>query len=132
MDQLVTTLKAVSDEARLRILNLLIHRGELCVCDIEAVMGFTQTKVSRHLAYLRRAQLVHARRKGLWMLYTIASPRTAGQKEALAFLARILNEHPVARKDLRTLDARMQKGCCAASTLTDGTLTAVVSTLYTS
>jgi ArsR family transcriptional regulator len=132
MDHLVAILKAVSDEARLRILNLLIHRGELCVCDIEAVMGFTQTKVSRHLAYLRRAQLVNARRKGLWMLYAIAPARNAGQKEALAFLARALNDNPVARKDLKSLDARMQKGCCAASSLSDGTLSAVVSTLYTS
>jgi ArsR family transcriptional regulator len=132
MEYFVSILKAVSDEARLRILNLLIHRGELCVCDIEAVMGFTQTKVSRHLAYLRRAQLVIAHRKGLWMLYAVAPARNAGQKEALAFLARALNEDPVAQRDLKALDARMQKGCCAASSLTDGTLTAVVSTLYTS
>ena len=49
MKELAAVFKALADEARLRILNLLFRTGELCVCDIEATTGFTQTKVSRHL-----------------------------------------------------------------------------------
>lgn len=115
MEHTIAALRAVSDGSRLRILNLLIHRGELCVCDIEAILGATQTKVSRHLAYLRRSGLVRARRSGLWMLYSIPGAPEGSQKEILAILPRLLSTTDVATRDLRRLDARMRKGCCAAT-----------------
>ena len=113
MDTLAAVFKALSDEARLRILNLLFYSGELCVCDIEEVMGFTQTKVSRHLAYLRKVGLVDDRRQGLWMLYSIASPKNEEQKQILAFLADLLNSNDVAQRDAKRLASRIRKGCCA-------------------
>ncbi|MBI2094879.1 MAG: metalloregulator ArsR/SmtB family transcription factor [Candidatus Omnitrophica bacterium] len=61
---------ALADETRLRILNLLAE-GELCVCDIVGVLREPQSKVSRHLAYLRRAGLAQARKEGLWMHYEL-------------------------------------------------------------
>jgi len=64
---------ALADETRLRILNLL-HEGELCVCDVMRVLNVPQSKVSRHLAYLRRAGLVKARKEGLWMHYRLSKP----------------------------------------------------------
>ena len=91
MKSFAIVFKALSDIARLRIINLLFHSGELCVCDIEVVMGFTQTKVSRHLAYLRKAGLVDDRKKGLWMLYSIAKPRNEEQQRMLDFLADLLD-----------------------------------------
>src|SRR4051812_35263204 len=63
--------RAFSDRTRLRILNLL-RGGELCVCDIVRVLHLPQPKISRHLAYLRRARLVLARKEGLWMHYRLA------------------------------------------------------------
>lgn len=113
MKSFATVFKALSDDSRLRIINLLFHSGELCVCDIEEVMGFTQTKVSRHLAYLRKARLVDDRRQGLWMLYSIAKPRNAEQKTILDFLAGLLNSNDVARRDAERLASRIRKGCCA-------------------
>ena len=113
MQHTVRVVKAISDESRLRILNLLVHRGELCVCDIEAILGATQTKVSRHLAYLRRSGLVRVRRSGLWMLYSIPAAPDGPWKTVLAFLPRLLAENEVAQKDLKKLDARMRRGCCA-------------------
>jgi len=118
MEHIIPVLKAISDESRLRILNLLISRGELCVCDIEAILGATQTKVSRHLAYLRRSGLVNARRSGLWILYSIAPSPDGPRKEVLSFLPRILNTDDVARRDLKRLDARMRRGCCATTSVT--------------
>jgi ArsR family transcriptional regulator, arsenate/arsenite/antimonite-responsive transcriptional repressor len=109
--------KALSDESRLRIMNLLYFSGELCVCDIEEVMGFTQTKVSRHLAYLRRAGLVDDRRKGLWMLYSIAKPRSQEQQKILTFLADLLQSNEVAQKDAKRLASQIRKGCCATYTV---------------
>lgn len=117
MERIVPLLKGIADESRLRILNLLIGRGELCVCDIEAILGATQTKVSRHLAYLRRSGMVRVRRSGVWMLYSIAPPTDETKKEALAFLTRILGTNELARKDRKRLDARMRQGCCATATL---------------
>ena len=113
MKSFAAVFKALSDVSRLRILNLLLHSGELCVCDIEEVMGFTQTKVSRHLAYLRNAGLVDDRKKGLWMLYSIAKPVNEEQKRILDFLAEILRSDAVARRDAERLASRIRKGCCA-------------------
>ncbi len=113
MKSFAPVFKALSDDSRLRIINLLFHSGELCVCDIEDVMGFTQTKVSRHLAYLRRAGLVDDRRQGLWMLYSIAKPRTDEQKRIIDFLESLLKGNDVARRDAERLAGRIKKGCCA-------------------
>ena len=112
MNSFAPVFKALSDDSRLRIINLLFYSGELCVCDIEEVMGFTQTKVSRHLAYLRKAGLVDDRKKGLWMLYSIAKPRNEGHRKVLDFLADILRSDAVARKDAERLASRIRKGCC--------------------
>jgi ArsR family transcriptional regulator, arsenate/arsenite/antimonite-responsive transcriptional repressor len=112
MKNLTAVFKALSDESRLRIINLLMHAGELCVCDIESIMGFTQTKVSRHLSYLKKAGLVDDRRKGLWMLYSIAKPKSAEHREVLECVGRFLQTNPVARNDARELIKNVRKGCC--------------------
>jgi ArsR family transcriptional regulator len=112
MKSFAAVFKALSDASRLRIINLLFSSGELCVCDIEEVMGFTQTKVSRHLAYLRKAGLVDDRKKGLWMLYSVAKPRDAEHKKVLDFLADMLRSDAVARRDAERLASRIRKGCC--------------------
>ena len=62
--------KACADATRLRILALL-SEGELCVCDIVAVLQMPQAKVSRHLAVLRAASLVQDRRVGTWIHYSL-------------------------------------------------------------
>jgi len=90
--------------------------GELCVCDIEATTGFTQTKVSRHLAYLRSAGLVEDRRHGLWMLYSIAKPRSEEHRQLLECLKSILENNTVASRDARQLAQSIRDGCCATFT----------------
>ena len=66
---------ALADPTRFRILNLL-NEGELCVCDVMTVLKEPQSKISRHLAYLRQAHLVKVRKEGLWMYYRLARPNT--------------------------------------------------------
>ena len=68
---LETFFKALADTTRLRILGLLLT-GEVCVCHIHESLKIPQPKASRHLAYLRKAGLVEARREGLWMHYRMA------------------------------------------------------------
>ncbi len=65
--------RALADRTRLRLLNLM-GSDEICVCFFVDVIGTNQPKISRHLAYLRRAGVVSARRDGKWMHYKIAMP----------------------------------------------------------
>jgi len=127
MTTLTTLFKALSDESRLRILNLLFLWGELCVCDIEQVMGCTQTKVSRHLAYLRRARLVVQRRQGLWKLYSLARPANAEHARILEALGDVLRTTPIAGKDAQKLSGCIQRGCCmTVGIVTPGTTPATL------
>jgi len=71
MEKLLNALKALSDETRLRILNLLYEK-ELCVCDIMEALQISQTKASRHLIYLKNAELVKDRKHAQWVYYSIA------------------------------------------------------------
>src|SRR5919107_163370 len=71
--------RALADRTRLRLLNLL-GDDEVCVCFFVEVLGMSQPKVSRHLAYLRRAGVVASRREGKWMHYRVVEP----QNEAAA------------------------------------------------
>ena len=66
--------RAMADETRLTILFLILRHGEMCVCDVEGVLGVSQSKASRHLRYLRNAGLLTDRRDGIWVYYDI--PRT--------------------------------------------------------
>ncbi len=110
--------KALADETRLRILHLLT-RGELCVCDIVAVLAIGQSKASRHLACLRNAGLVDDRRDGVWMHYSLAEPGSATHRRILEWLAEAQHELPQAAADLRALRAQQRAtrraGPCAAA-----------------
>ena len=74
---------ALADRTRLRLLNLM-GDDEVCVCDLVEVMDEPQPKISRHLAYLRRAGIVAARREGRWMHYRISTPADEGAARILA------------------------------------------------
>src|SRR5688572_5299331 len=65
--------RALADRTRLRILNLM-RNEEVCVCFFVEILKTHQPKVSRHLAYLRKAGIVGARREGPWMHYRILEP----------------------------------------------------------
>ena len=109
----VDLFRLLADETRLRIL-ILLTRGELCVCDIMSVIGATQSKTSRHLAYLRNAGLVEDRREGLWIHYSLAKPTGVLQQRVFEWLRHAESELPQAVEDLRTLrDIRRNGKTCA-------------------
>src|SRR3977135_4374743 len=100
--------KALADRTRLRLINL-IGEDEVCVCFFVEVLKLNQPKISRHLAYLRRAGVVAARREGKWMHYRIVEP---GNEHAARLLREVrlgLAKDPVLQRD-RT---RLNKICCA-------------------
>ena len=76
MQIIVELFKALADETRLRILNLLYER-ELCVCDVMAVLDISQSKASRHLIALKRAGLANDRREAQWMYYSLIPGKEA-------------------------------------------------------
>ena len=99
---------ALADRTRLRLLNLMDGR-EVCVCYFVEILGQSQPKISRHLAYLRRVGIVVARRDGKWMHYRIVAPPNPGA-------AKILRETLAALRDDRAMGAdlaRLNKACCA-------------------
>ena len=112
MDELIHALKAISDESRLRILNLIINADEICVCDIERTLGFTQTKVSRHLTALKNAHLVKDRRQGLWILYSFTGDKKEEHKQLLKGLKDVFAFYPVFREDIRRLQQAVKNGRC--------------------
>ncbi len=74
--------EALGDTTRLRLLNLMGSQ-EICVCYFVEILDQPQPKISRHLAYLRRAGIVAARREGKWMHYRVTMPRNIGAAQVL-------------------------------------------------
>ena len=99
--------QALADNTRLRLLNLMGEQ-EICVCYFVEVLGQPQPKISRHLAYLRNAGLVVARREGKWMHYRIERPNDAG---AIAILETTLSSLKADREMQRDLET-LGKACC--------------------
>lgn len=110
IDTLETLFKALGDRTRLRILGLLLG-GEVCVCDIHESLKIPQPKASRHLAYLRRAGLVEARKKGLWVHYRLAPGADRVAEMILAAVSHGLGHVPAVTRDRQRLEKRT--GCCA-------------------
>lgn len=111
MDRLEQVFKALGDETRLRIVNLLLECGELCVCDLERVLGLPQTRISRHLSQLKLGGLLRDRREGTWVLYSIAA---SGEDAAiLQALRPVLGANPRLAEDVKTLERVTAAGKCA-------------------
>ena len=103
--------KAMADRTRLRILNLL-RSGEVCVCDLVAVLNVPQPKVSRHLAYLRRAGLVQARKEGHWAYYRLADNPSPLRSALLGCLAICNGDLPQFARDAEKRKLCGKTSCC--------------------
>ena len=104
--------QALGDTTRLRLLNLMGDR-EICVCYFVEILGGPQSKISRHLAYLRSAGIVAARRDGKWIHYRVSMPPHPGA-------AQILRQTLAALRDEKTMQAdstRLAKACCSPKTI---------------
>lgn len=102
MRQTTQILKALTDETRLRILALL-GQGELCVCDLIAVLQLPQSTVSRHLALLKSAGWVTDRRQGLWMYYRLADEGTPLRMALQPPILAHLSDLATTKRDLERL-----------------------------
>lgn len=90
--ELATTLKALSDPVRLRLLSVVASHagGEACVCDLSAGIDLTQPTISHHLKVLRTAGLLDSERRGSWVYYRVIP-------EAMQQLSRLLGADMLTR-----------------------------------
>lgn len=100
--------KALADRTRLRLINLM-GEGEICVCFLVETLRTSQPKISRHLAFLRRAGIVEARRDGKWMHYRLIDPVDERAVEVMKEVRLWLREDSEMQRD----QARLSKVCCA-------------------
>jgi len=99
---------ALADRTRLRLLNLL-RGGEVCVCFFAGALGTNNPKISRHLAYLKRASLVTGRRDGKWMHYSIRRPDDKNAAAVFDATMKMLENDPEMADDRR----KLMDYCCS-------------------
>jgi ArsR family transcriptional regulator len=110
MRELIKLLKVLSDESRLRVLNLL-HERECCVCEVMQVMDISQSKASRILSALYDVGLLKLRREGRWALYSIDTDPTKGyMKDILTGIGIALESNSVAAQDRERLKKAKRVG----------------------
>lgn len=114
MKDLEQYFKALGDNNRLRIINLLLH-GELCVCDIQYVLENSQPNVSRHLAYLKNSGMVLDRRDGYRIYYRLTDPREATRRSLFDFLRSVFRDEEQIQRDTERLKEAIAAGSCTVS-----------------
>lgn len=90
--------KSFSEESRVRILNLIFFNKEMCISDLELVLGFSQTKTSRHLIYLKNSGLLNSRSVDQWVFYYM-------KDEVIDIISQMFNllyKDPILLNDLET------------------------------
>ena len=100
--------QALGDGTRLRLLNLMGEQ-EVCVCYLVEILGGPQSKISRHLAYLRSAGIVAARREGKWMHYRIVMPPHTGAAQSLSQTLTWLKSE----KQMQADRSHLARACCS-------------------
>ena len=98
---------ALADRTRLRLLNLM-RDSEVCVCFLADTLETNDPKISRHISYLKRANLVTGRRDGKWMHYSINEPTDPNAKQVLQHTLDLLASDPEMQKDRK----RLLSVCC--------------------
>ncbi len=104
--------RALADSTRLRLINLMAEQ-EICVCYFVEVIDAPQPKISRHLAYLRKAGIVAARREGKWMHYRLVTPTDPHAAAVLRTTLDSLKQDRELQRDLQRLD----RACCGPKSL---------------
>ena len=100
---LANLFKAFSEPIRLRILVLLLAKGELCVCDLVETLALSQSVTSRHLAYLRNNDIVTARREGVWMYYQLTTYAQTELVPLFDFIQHNVVDNKIIQTDLANL-----------------------------
>lgn len=109
---LIHMLRALSDPTRLRLLNLLADKGNVCVCDLERAIETGQANVSRHLAYLKNAGWVQPHRERTWVFYSLRPDLGEAATTILTALRKEWEGQDLFRADRVRLDKLIEGGAC--------------------
>jgi len=96
----VQLFKALSEEPRVRILNLMFMKGEMCITDLEIILEFTQAKTSRHLSYLKNSGIVNSRKADQWVFYSIKEEVT----DLIKLIFDYFDKDHILKKDLENFE----------------------------
>ena len=105
--KIVNEFKALSDETRLRIINILL-KNNLCVCEIMDVLGMTQSRISRHMGILKQAELIEEERNGKWVIYKIGEEN----KSILSYVKQQTKNEQIFNSDKEKIEKTLKKGLC--------------------
>ena len=111
MDSEAAVFKVLADPTRLRLAVLLSIQGETCVCALVEALDAPQYKVSRHLAIMRNAGVIEARREGTWMYYQLSQARNRLEGCLQDCFRDCLADHQTIKQDLK----RLQRASCQPS-----------------
>jgi len=95
--------KALGDENRLRILNLLMH-SKLCVCEIEVMLDMTQSNVSRHLSKLKSSGIISSSKDAQWVHYKVSNESKRENEFLFKYLSKEFDKNDIFQKDLERYD----------------------------
>lgn len=99
---------------------MLLTHGELCVCDIMEVLDQPQSKISRHLSYLKHSGLITGRRVGVWMHYTLSDSRDETLDAQMDFLREKFSHLPTFTNDVAKMEILKERKRCEGPRPTPG------------
>ncbi len=108
---MIDILKALADETRLRILSQILKR-EMCVCEIEACLGLTQSNASRHLTVLKKAGILDSYKNAQWTYFKISNEFANENKELYDYLLRKINMIPRYKDDCANFECCKLQDLC--------------------
>jgi len=112
MKEITKILKALSDENRLRIVCLLFYKNELCVCEIQEIIGLSQPTVSFDLKKLKEAEILEYRKSGLWVYYSINENLETNLLNIINLLINKLKDDKKIKEDLKKAEKVSRLGIC--------------------
>ena len=112
LKEITKKLKALADENRIRILNLLYRKKDLCVCEIREVIGLSQPTVSSHLKLLENSNLVAYSKDGKWINYRIDTGIDKKIRQILDIMAEVLKVDKKIKEDAVKVDGIDRKRIC--------------------
>lgn len=104
--------KALGDETRLRILSQVL-KGEICVCEIEACLGLTQSNASRHLTILKKAGILQSSKSAQWSYYQISGAFIAEHRQLYEYLLAQIGKLPFYETDNKNYNSCRQLDLCS-------------------
>jgi ArsR family transcriptional regulator, arsenate/arsenite/antimonite-responsive transcriptional repressor len=103
LKKVIKIIKALSDESRIRIVNLLKAKSGVCVCEITEIINLSQPTISSHLKKLEEAGIITFRKDGLWVNYYLSEEMDSESKELIDLIVKVIEKDPDIKNDLQKI-----------------------------